>query len=188
MHVAAKHARGDYLLILNPDTIIAHSTISKALAFIRSHPDVGVLGPKLLNPDGTLQRGCRRGFPTPQAAIYHFSGLSKLFPKSRRFGHYHQTYLDPELSCQVDAISGCFMFIPRHLFAAIGGFDEQFFMYGEDLDLCWRIKESGFKVWYHPEIQIIHLKGTSSAKRVLQSRIAFYEAMILFFKKVPAYS
>ena len=182
-NVGAKHAAGEYLLILNPDTIIARSTLLLACEFMRSHPEVGLVGPKLLNPDGTLQPGCRRGFPTPEAALYRFTGMSKMFPKSKRFGHYNLTYLDPDVSYEVDAISGSFMFLPRRLFESIGGFDEQFFMYGEDLDLCRRIKEKGYKVWYNPEMRVIHLKGRSSAKRLLLSRIAFYEAMILFSRK-----
>jgi O-antigen biosynthesis protein len=182
-NVGAKNAEGEYLLLLNPDTIVTHTTISSAVDFMRQHPDVGLLGPKLLNPDGTLQRGCRRGFPTPAAAFYHFSGLSRLFPESKRFGHYNLTWLDPDLSCPVDAISGCFMVIPRKLFFELGGFDEEFFMYGEDLDLCWRVHEKGLLVWYHPEIRVIHLKGRSSARRVIQSRIAFYEAMIIYSRK-----
>lgn len=182
-NVGARNAGGDYLLLLNPDTIVTHTAIASAVDFMRRHPDAGMLGPKLLNPDGTLQRGCRRGFPTPAAAFYHFSGLSALFPDSKRFGHYNLTYLDPDLSCRVDAVSGCFMFIPRNLFGELGGFDERFFMYGEDLDLCWRVRERGFLVWYYPEIRVVHLKGRSSAKRIFRSRIAFYEAMIIYSRK-----
>jgi cellulose synthase/poly-beta-1,6-N-acetylglucosamine synthase-like glycosyltransferase len=150
---------------------------------MEQHPEVGLLGAKVLNPDGTLQISCRRGFPTPAAAFYRMSGLSRLFPKSRRFGKYNLSYLDPDLSCRVDAISGCFMFCRRALFESVHGFDERFFMYGEDLDLCFRINATGAAVWYHPEIRIIHVRGTSSAKRLLPSRIAFYKAMILFSRK-----
>jgi O-antigen biosynthesis protein len=182
-NVGAKHAHGEYLLILNPDTIIGRTTLTLAVEYLRAHPEIGLLGPKLLKSDGTLQPGCRRGFPTPQAAFYHFAGFSRLFPKSKRFGHYNLTYLDPDSSYEVDAISGSFMFLRHTLFESIGGFDEQFFMYGEDLDLCRRIKDAGFKIWYFPEMRVIHLKGKSSAKRLLRSRIAFYEAMFLFSKK-----
>jgi len=182
-NVGARNATGTYLLFLNPDTLAARTTLSTSIAFMEQHPEVGLLGAKLLNPDGTLQMGCRRGFPTPATAFYRLSGLSRIFPKSKRFGRYNLTYLDPDLSCRVDAISGCFMFCRRALFESVQGFDERFFMYGEDLDLCWRINETGAVVWYHPEIRIIHLKGTSSAKRLLPSRINFYEAMILFSRK-----
>jgi hypothetical protein len=182
-NVGAKNAAGEYLLFLNPDTIIARDTLSIALNFMREHPEAGIVGPKLLNADGTMQPGCRRGFPTPWAAVSHFFGLSRLFPESKLFGHYHQTWKNPDESCTVDAISGSFMFMRRELFERIGGFDERFFMYGEDLDLCWRVKEAGSAVWYHPVMRVIHLKGKSSARRLLQSRIAFYEAMVLFSRK-----
>jgi O-antigen biosynthesis protein len=182
-NVGARNAVGEFLLFLNPDTIVSHSSIAGACAFMRERPEVGLLGPKILNPDGTLQPGCRRGFPTPEAALFHFLGLSKLFPKNKRFGHYHLTWLDPDESSAVDAISGSFMFMRRPLFEKLGGFDERFFMYGEDLDLCRRVQQAGFKVWYYPAIQIIHLKGRSSAKRFWHSRIAFYEAMIIYSKK-----
>jgi GT2 family glycosyltransferase len=182
-NVGAANAAGDYLLFLNPDTIISHRTLSTAYAFMQKRPDVGLMGPKVLNPDGTLQPGCRRGFPTPGSAFFHFLGLSKMFPKNQRFGHYHLTWLDPDQSSEVDAISGSFMFMRRSLFENLGGFDERFFMYGEDLDLCRRVREAGFKVWYFPTIQIIHLKGKSSARRVWHSRIAFYEAMMIYSRK-----
>lgn len=182
-NVGVRNACGEYLLILNPDTVVGTSTLADAYAFMKSHPEVGLLGPKILNQDGTLQASCRRSFPTPSVAFYHFSGLSKLFPKSRRFGRYNVTYMDPNESAEVDAVSGSFMFIPRNLFEKIDGFDKRFFMYGEDLDLCWRIREHGYKVWYFPTIEIIHRKGKSSARRQLHSRIAFYEAMILFSRK-----
>ena len=182
-NVGARNAAGEYLLFLNPDTIVSHRTLSMACAFMQERADVGLLGPKILNPDGTLQPGCRRGFPTPESAMFHFFGLSRLFPESRRFGHYHLTWLDPDESSEVDAISGSFMFMRRALFERLGGFDERFFMYGEDLDFCRRVHEAGFKVWYFPAIQIIHLKGKSSARRFWHSRIAFYEAMIIYSRK-----
>ena len=182
-NVGVQNARGSYILLLNPDTMISRNTLSVACSFMQSHPDIGLIGPKILNPDGTLQASCKRGFPTPSVTFYHFSGLSRLFPRSRRFGRYNLTFLDADTSAPVDAVSGSFMFMPRILFLQIGGFDERFFLYGEDLDLCYRIKESGHAVWYHPATQIIHRKGKSSAKSILRSRIAFYEAMILFSRK-----
>jgi GT2 family glycosyltransferase len=182
-NVGARNARGTYILLLNPDTMIARNTLSVAFTFMESHPEIGVMGPKIINPDGTLQASCKRGFPTPANTIYHLSGLSRLFPRSKRFGRYNLTYIDADQSTEVDAVSGSFMFMPAALFQQIGGFDERFFLYGEDLDLCYRIRESGRLIWYHPETQIIHRKGKSSDKSVLRSRIAFYEAMILFSRK-----
>jgi O-antigen biosynthesis protein len=182
-NVGVHSARSSYVLLLNPDTVIAHNTLLVAYNFMESRPDVGLMGPKILNPDGTLQASCKRGFPTPSAAIYHFTGLSRLFPHSKRFGRYNLSFINADQSSEVDAVSGSFMFIRRSLYLQIDGFDERFFLYGEDLDLCHRIRETGHKIWYHPETQIIHRKGKSSAKNLFRSRIAFYEAMVLFSRK-----
>jgi GT2 family glycosyltransferase len=182
-NVGAKIALGKYLLFLNPDTLVSKNTLSVCLDFFSKHTDAGIMGPKILNPDGTLQHGCKRSFPSPMVAFYRFSGLSLLFPKSQRFGKYNLTYLDPDKPSKVDAVSGSFMFIPKDLFWEIGGFDERFFMYGEDLDLCSRVREKGKTVWYNPETKIIHFKGRSAEKHIWKSRKAFYEAMIIFSQK-----
>jgi O-antigen biosynthesis protein len=182
-NVGVQNARGTYILLLNPDTMIAKNTLTASVTFMKSHPDAGLMGPKILSPDGTLQASCKRGFPTPSATFYHFSGLSRLFPKSKHFGRYNLTFMDPDTSGKVDAISGSFMFLPRTVFLEIGGFDEQFFLYGEDIDLCYRIHNKGYSIWYNPETQIIHKKGKSSSKSILRSRFAFYEAMVLFSRK-----
>jgi GT2 family glycosyltransferase len=182
-NIGVRKAQGEYILLLNPDTVISKNTLSTSLEFLESHPDVGLMGPKILNSDGTLQESCHRSFPSPLDAFYHLSGISKLFPKNKRFGKYYLTYLDPDTSTQVDAVSGSFMFLKRSLYSQIGGFDERFFMYGEDMDICWRISDAGYKVWYYPGTQIIHRKGKSSSKVKIRSRIAFYEAMVLFSRK-----
>ncbi|MDG5814999.1 glycosyltransferase [Chitinispirillales bacterium ANBcel5] len=186
-NLGARRARGKYLLLLNPDTVISETTLTACVDFMNNNPDAGMLGPKILNPDGTMQASCRRSFPTPSAALFYFSGLSRFFPKSKRFGKYNLTYMDENKTAEVDAISGSFMFMPLSVFQEVGGFDERFFMYGEDIDLCWRIRKTGKAVWYNPQIQIIHLKGKSSSKRQLRSRIAFYEAMIIFSRKYKAH-
>jgi GT2 family glycosyltransferase len=182
-NIGSQRASGKFLLFLNPDTVISKKTLSLSLDFMVTHPEVGLMGPKILNTDGTLQASCRRSFPSPADAFFHFFGLSRLFPKSKFFGKYNLTYLNPEISTQVDAISGSFMFTYKSIFTQIGGFDERFFMYGEDLDLCWRVRDTGYKVWYFPGTQIIHRKGKSSSKVKIKSRIAFYEAMVIFSKK-----
>jgi GT2 family glycosyltransferase len=182
-NVGAKSAAGTYVLFINPDTLVSQNTLSEAVSLLRARPDIGLMGPEILNPDGTLQVSCRRSFPTPAIAFYRLFGLSSLFPKSKRFGQYNLSYLDPKQECEVDAVSGSFMFMPRALFQDIGGFDEAFFMYGEDLDICFRVKEKGFKVWYNPRTQIIHFKGRSSSKQSFQSRKAWYEAMLIFSRK-----
>jgi GT2 family glycosyltransferase len=182
-NVGVEAARGRYLLLLNPDTVISSNTLASAVEFMESHPKAGLMGPKILNPDGTLQLSCRRSIPTPSVAFYYFAGFSYLFPKSRRFGRYHLTYMDEDEAAQVDVISGSFMFMKRELFNEIGGFDKRFFMYGEDIDLCYRISLAGHEVWYYPQIRIVHQKGKSSSKRRIRSRVYFYEAMIIFSRK-----
>jgi GT2 family glycosyltransferase len=182
-NIGVQSSGGKYILLLNPDTVIAKDTLKVAVDFMQSHPQAGLMGPKILNQDGSLQASCRRGFVTPLVAFYYFTGISRLFPKSKHFARYHLTYMDENESAAVDAVSGSFMFIRRSLFDQLGGFDERFFMYGEDIDLCWRVRELGYEVWYHPLTQIIHRKGQSSARSPLRSRLAFYEAMIIFSKK-----
>jgi len=182
-NAGAASARGKYLLLLNPDTVVSSSTLKNAVEFMEANPKAGLMGPKILNPDGTLQLSCRRSDPTPAVAFYYLSGLSRLFPKSKRFGRYNLTYMDENKTAQVDVVSGSFMFMTLHLFRTIDGFDERFFMYGEDIDLCFRIRQQGYEVWYYPVVEIIHLKGKSSAKRQIRSRFYFYEAMIIYSRK-----
>jgi GT2 family glycosyltransferase len=182
-NIGAETARGKYLLLLNPDAVVSADTLASSMEFMEAHPSAGLMGPKILNPDGTLQLSCRRSIPTPSVAFYYFSGLSYLFPKSRRFGSYHLTYMDEDETAQVEVISGSFMFMKRKLFNEIGGFDKRFFMYGEDIDLCYRIVRAGYEVWYYPETKIVHQKGKSSAKRRIRSRLNFYGAMIIFLRK-----
>jgi len=182
-NIGVEAACGQYLLLLNPDTVISSNTLVNAVEFMETHPKAGILGPKILNPDGTLQLSCRRSIPTPSVAFYYFAGLSHLFPKSKRFGRYHLTYMDEDETAQVDVISGSFMFVRRDIFDIIGGFDKRFFMYGEDIDLCYRVRQAGYEVWYCPAIKIVHQKGKSSSKRRIRSRIYFYDAMIIFSRK-----
>ncbi|MDR2577629.1 MAG: glycosyltransferase family 2 protein [Chitinispirillales bacterium] len=182
-NIGAEAAGGKYLLLLNPDAVVSADTLASVVEFMEARPSAGLMGPKILNPDGTLQLSCRRSIPTPAVALYYFSGLSYLFPKSRRFGSYHLTYMDEDETAQVEVISGSFMFMRRGLFNEIGGFDKRFFMYGEDIDLCYRIAGAGYEVWYYPETKIVHQKGKSSAKRRVRSRINFYGAMIIFLRK-----
>ena len=179
-NVGAKSSHGTYLLFLNPDTLVSKNTLSVCVEFLQSRAGAGIMGPKIINADGSLQAGCRRSFPSPLVALYRLTGLSRLFPKSSRFGKYNLTYLDPDAAAEVDAVSGSFMFMSSALFREVGGFDEKYFMYGEDLDLCCRVKEKGYTVWYNPATQIIHFKGRSAAKLTWKSRQAFYEAMIIF--------
>jgi O-antigen biosynthesis protein len=180
---ALKTARGKYALFLNPDTIIREDTLDVLYRFMENHPDTGLSGCKILNTDGTLQLACRRSFPRPSVAIPKLLGLSALFPKNRFLAKYNLTYLDPDESYPVDAISGSFMFCRTELMQNLNGFDERFFMYGEDLDLCYRVKKAGYLVTYVPDTIIVHYKGESSKSAPFDSLIAFYRAMDQFVRK-----
>ncbi len=181
---ALRLASGRYVLLLNPDTVLRRDTIATMIGFLDSHPDAGAAGCKVINPDGTLQLACRRGFPTPGVAFFKLAGLSSIFPKSKTFGAYNLTYLDPDKVAEVDAISGSFMMLRKEAVEQAGDLDETFFMYGEDLDLCYRIKQEGWKIYYVPDTEIIHFKG-ESAKTVpsIKSIRDFYTAMHLFVRK-----
>ncbi len=180
---ALKISRGRYILLLNPDSLVSEDTFSKMISFFESHPSVGLAGCKILNPDGTLQLACRRSFPGPWTSFCKVTGLSTLFPRSKLFARYNLTYKDENKSYEVDAISGSFMMMRREVYDKTGGFDEDYFMYGEDLDLCYRIQKSGYKVYYVHDTQIIHYKGESTRRSSIDETKFFYDAMHLFVKK-----
>ncbi len=171
------------LLFLNPDTLVSENTFSVMWDFFQSQENIGVAGCKIVNRDGSLQLACKRSFPSPQVAAYKFMGLSGLFPKSRVFGRYNLTFLDENKTHEVDAVSGSFLCVERSLYAEVGGFDEDFFMYGEDLDICFRIKLLGKRNFYHPATSVIHFKGESAKSKPFKSFVYFYEAMIIFSRK-----
>ncbi|MCX7797887.1 MAG: glycosyltransferase [Melioribacter sp.] len=182
-NLALKIAKGKYFLLLNPDTILREDTLVKMIEFFDKHPECGIAGCKVLNPDGTLQLACRRGFPGPWTSFTKVMGLSKLFPKSRLFARYNLTYLDENQTYEVDAVSGAFMMLRREVYEKIGGFDSQFFMYGEDLDLCYRAQKANYKVFYVHSTEIIHYKGESTKRSKIDETKLFYDAMHLFVKK-----
>ncbi|MFA6456702.1 MAG: glycosyltransferase [Bacteroidota bacterium] len=180
---ALAQSQGKYLLLLNPDTLIQEDTFEKLIGFFHSHTDAGMVGCKILNPDGSLQLSCRRSFPTPWTAFTKTFGLSTLFPKSKLFARYNLTYLDPDKTYEVDAVSGSFMMITREVYQKIDGLDEKFFMYGEDLDWCYRVQQAGWKVYYVPTTSIIHYKGESTKRSDIDELKVFYNAMRLFVRK-----
>ena len=180
---ATKVATGEYYLILNPDTIIEEETISVLVNYLNKNKNVGMVGPKILNADGTLQLACKRSFPTIKVALPKILGLDRIFPNSKWAGKYNLTYLDPEKNASVDAISGSCMLLSAETFNRLSGFDEQFFMFGEDLDLCARIWESGQEVHYVPETKIVHYKGESVKTAPYDSREAFYHSMNIYVNK-----
>ncbi len=178
-----KHARGEFVLLINPDTIVQEDTLRTMVAFMRTHPDAGLAGCTILNPDGSLQLACRRSFPTPWVAFTKIAGLSTLFSRTRLFGQYNLTYRDPDDTYVVDAVSGAFMMIRREALEKVGGLDEQFFMYGEDLDWCYRIQQAGWLIYYVHSTKIIHYKGESTRRSGIDEGQTFYTAMHLFVKK-----
>ncbi|MBI1807862.1 MAG: glycosyltransferase [Ignavibacteria bacterium] len=182
-NLAMHECTGEYILLLNPDTIVQEDTFRTMLEFMNQHQEVGIAGCKILNPDGTLQLPCRRSFPTPWVAFTKISGLSTLFPYSRFFGKYNLAYLDPDQTYEVDAISGSFMCARRKAIEDVGGLDEQFFMYGEDLDWCFRVKQAGWKIFYVHTTQIIHYKGESARRSDIDEVKLFYKAMRVFVQK-----
>ncbi len=173
----------NYVLLLNPDTVLPPDALRKMVAFMESHTDVGVVGPKLVREDGSLDKACRRSFPTPEVVFYRFSGLANLFPKSKRFGRYNLTYLDPDVEADVDSVVGAFMLMRSEAIEQAGLLDENFFMYGEDIDLCYRIKQRGWRVVYYPAVTVLHLKGAASRKASQRAIAAFYDAMGIFHNK-----
>jgi N-acetylglucosaminyl-diphospho-decaprenol L-rhamnosyltransferase len=172
-----------YALLLNPDTVLPPSALVDMLAFMEERPEAGVAGPRLVREDGSLDRACRRSFPTPEVAFYRIFGLGKLFPRSPRFGRYNLTYLPADVTTQLDAVVGAFMLIRGEALAQAGLLDEQFFMYAEDLDLCYRMKQLGWQVWYNAGVTVLHYKGESSRQRSTFANIKFYETMRLFHDK-----
>jgi GT2 family glycosyltransferase/lipopolysaccharide/colanic/teichoic acid biosynthesis glycosyltransferase len=182
-NLGLKQARGKYILLINPDTLVQENTLQVMIRFFDENPDVGLAGCKILNPDGTFQLACRRSFPAPWAAFTKMIGLSALFPGSRLFGRYNLTYLSPDETYEIDAVSGSFMMVRREAYDEVGGLDEDFFMYGEDLDWCYRIQRAGWKNYYVHSTQIIHYKGESTKRSSLNEIRTFYQAMHLFVQK-----
>lgn len=174
---------GDYILLLNPDTLILHNAIEQVVDFIDENPTIGICGCKVLNEDGTLQLACRRSIPTPGVAFFRLAGLSRLFPKSKIMAKYNLTYLNPDIPHEVGAVSGAFLMIRKKSLEEIGGLDERFFMYGEELDWCLRTKNAGWKVMYYPKAEIVHYKGECSKFNHRKAAFEFYRSMYLFHKK-----
>jgi GT2 family glycosyltransferase/lipopolysaccharide/colanic/teichoic acid biosynthesis glycosyltransferase len=179
---------GQIILLLNPDTIVEENTVRILTAYLQANPDVGCVGPKILNSDGSLQQACKRSFPSPWVALTRLLGLSRLFPGSRLFGRYNLTYLDPDETHRIEAVSGSCMCIPRSVWDTVGNMDDEFFLFGEDLDYCYRIHQAGFQVVYLPETHIIHYKGESVKTAPFDNLRMFHEAMVTFSRKYDSFS
>ncbi|MEI6434697.1 MAG: glycosyltransferase [Bacteroidota bacterium] len=180
---AIRKAAGQYILLLNPDTIVEDDTLKKVVEFMDSHPDGGGLGVKMLDGKGKFLPESKRGLPTPLVAFFKVFGFSALFPKSHLFGKYHLGFLDKDKIHVVDVLSGAFMLLRKSVLDKIGLLDDEFFMYGEDIDMSYRITKAGYKNYYFPETRIIHYKGESTKKSSLNYIFVFYNAMIVFATK-----
>lgn len=180
---ALQHAKGEYILFLNPDTIVPEDCFEKCIQFFKYHPQAGALGIKMIDGSGNFLKESKRAFPGPLTSLYKLSGLAKLFPHSKTFSRYHLGNLSANENHEVDVLAGAFMMIPHTVLKEVGSFDETFFMYGEDVDLSYRIQKAAYKNYYFSEAPIIHFKGESTKKGSLNYVRLFYSAMSLFVKK-----
>ena len=172
-----------FIMLLNPDAALEPGALDELVDYALDHPRVGAVGPRVVLPDGSLDLACRRSFPTPEISFYRMTGLARLFPQSRRFGQYNLTFLDPMQEAAVDSLMGAAMLVREEVVREVGLLDEQFFMYGEDLDWCYRIKSYGWQIVYNPRAVVRHYKRAASTKRALPSIRAFYDAMRIFHRK-----
>jgi len=180
---ALKLASGEYVLLINPDTITNDDTLIKTLGFMDEHPQAGGLGVRMINSQGQFLPESKRGIPTPWIAFFRMSGLYKLFPKSRMYNRYHADWVEEFETAEVDVLSAAFMLIRKTVLDKVGLLDERFFMYGEDIDLSYRIRLSGFKNYYYSKTYIIHFKGHSTKKLSWTYLTSFYGAMFIFAAK-----
>ena len=182
-NVALRQVAGEYALLINTDTIVRRDALRTMVEFLDAHPEAGACGCKILDPDGTLQLDSRRGFPTPLAAFCKMSGLSRLFPKHPLIAHYHMTYLDPEQTAEVEVLSGSCMMVRKAAMDQVGLLDEDYFMYGEDIDWCYRFHQAGWKIYYVPTTEIIHFRGESGRGVPLRILYRKSRAMSIFVNK-----
>ncbi len=180
---AIRQSSAEYILLLNPDTVVEEDTLQKCCDFMDQHPQAGGLGVKMLDGKGEFLPESKRGLPSPWVAFYKIFGLAKLFPKSKRFGRYHLGFLSPDETNEVDVLSGAYMMLRQTALDQTGLLDEDYFMYGEDIDLSYRILKAGYKNYYYPETRIIHYKGESTKRTSINYVFIFYKAMIIFAQK-----
>jgi O-antigen biosynthesis protein len=180
---AIRLSRGKFILLLNPDTLVEEEAFTRCLAFMAEHPAAGALGVRMINGNGKLLPESKRALPTPGTAFFKMSGLSFLFPHSGLFNRYYLGHLDSSATTETEIISGAFMFIRKEVLEKTGLMDETFFMYGEDIDLSYRILQAGYKNFYFPGVRIIHYKGESTSKGDINYVVQFYKAMLIFVRK-----
>lgn len=181
-NVAIRQSESEYVLLINPDTFVAENTIADALAFMDEHPDAGGVGVMMHNPNGSVAMESRRGLPTPLTSFYKMTGLCARFPKSLTFAKYYMSYLSWDAPQRIEVISGAFCMLRRKAIDEVGMLDEDFFMYGEDIDLSYRLLKGGWHNWYLP-LHILHYKGESTQKSSYHYVHVFYQAMLIFFGK-----
>jgi len=179
-HVEADAPR--YALVLNPDTELSPTALADVVAYMDANTEIGVIGPKLVLPDGSLDLACRRSLPTIEVAFWRMIGFSKLFPNNKRFARYNLTYLDEDETVDVGSLVGAFMMMRKEALAKVGLFDETFFMYGEDIDLCKRIAEAGWRIVYWPVVTVLHVKRAAS-RQSKRASLEFVRAFLIFFNK-----
>jgi GT2 family glycosyltransferase len=175
--------RDTFILLINSDVEVEPDAVATCLAFMEAHPDTGVVGPKVVLPDGRLDLACRRGFPTPGRAFWKLTGLARRFPDNPRFTGYNLTHLDEDQLTEVDAVMGAFMLVRLAAIDAVGLLDDRFFMYGEDIDWSFRMKQYGWRVFYVPSARVQHLKGATTRRQSYRMIVEFYRAMWLFHRK-----
>ena len=182
-NIGIRLSTGRYLLLLNPDTLIRDRALEKMVSFMGANSNAGIAGCRVENPNGTLQRACRRSLPTPLVAFFRLSGLGRLFPKSKVLAKYNLSHIRENKQIEVDAVSGAFLMFRNEVLEDIGGLDEDYFMYAEDIDFCYRANRKGWKVMYYPGTRITHFKGESSKHLSMKATKAFYDSMAIFFRK-----
>ncbi len=180
-NIGMRSAKGDYILLLNSDTKLAPDNLEEMISFMKSRPDIGIATCKLIKPNGEIDKASRRSEPNPKTAFYRLSGLQFLFPK--KFGAYNVLNSDIDQDSEIEACVGAYMMISRAAYEATGGFDERFYHYGEDLDLCHMVRKAGYKIWWHPKTTCIHYRGQSSKKEPKKNLYAFHEAMWIYYDK-----
>lgn len=172
-----------YVLILNPDTIVPKGTLVECVDFMEKDKEIGCLGCKVVKVNGTLDKACKRGFPSPWNSLCYLMKLDKLFPNNKKFGGYNATFIHEDEESEIDSLVGAFMMLRKEAIEQVGLLDETFFMYGEDIDWCYRIKQAGWKNYYHPKVNIIHYKGESSKKQSTRMIGEFHKSMFIFYNK-----
>ena len=182
-NVGLQQCRGRFVLLLNPDVIVERGCVEKLADLMLVRPDVGAVSPRVRRPDGSLDLAARRAFPTPMTAFYRIVGLNRLFPKSARFNRYNMGHIPEDSPHEVDAGTAACLLVRRAAIDRVGFFDPDYFMYGEDLDLCFRLKTAGWKVYYLPSAEAIHVKGAATRQQTRRMLFEFHRAMWTFHHK-----